>query len=121
MASGANFWCQFFALMLNCGFELRGFSMSRCAFLAAALIVLLPTGSCFAVDAKQKMATCQFGADQQRLQGEARDAFLKKSMEDGTIRAVGRLPEPSPRPSNNTKTIAHIVSEWLLTETRYLA
>ena len=60
----------------------RGFSMSRCAFLAAALIVLVPAGPCFAVDAKQKMATCQFGADQQRLQGEARDAFLKKCMED---------------------------------------
>jgi len=56
--------------------------MSRCAFLAAALIVLLPAGPCFAVDAKQKMATCQFGADQQRLVGEARDAFLKKCMED---------------------------------------
>jgi hypothetical protein len=28
------------------------------------------------------MATCQFGADQQRLQGEARDTFLKKCMED---------------------------------------
>jgi hypothetical protein len=52
--------------------------MSRCAFLAAALIVLLPARPCFAVDAKQQMATCQFGADQQRLQGVARDAFLKK-------------------------------------------
>ena len=56
--------------------------MSRCPFLVAALIVLLPARPCFAVDAKQKMATCTFGADQQRLQGEARDAFLKKCMED---------------------------------------
>ena len=56
--------------------------MSRCAFLAAALIVLLPAGPCFAVDAEQKMETWQFGADQQRPQGEARDAFLKKCMED---------------------------------------
>jgi len=56
--------------------------MSGCAFLAASLILLLAAGPCFAVDAKQKMATCQFGADQQRLQGEARDAFLKKCMED---------------------------------------
>ena len=55
--------------------------MSRCTFLAAGLIVLL-AGPCFAVDAKQKMATCKFGADQQRLQSEARDAFLKKCMED---------------------------------------
>ena len=54
--------------------------MSRYAFLAAALIVLLPTGPCFAVDAKQKMATCKFGADQQRLQGAKRDAFIKKCM-----------------------------------------
>ena len=52
--------------------------MSRCAILAAALVVVLPAGPCFAVDAKQKMATCQFGANQQRLQGEARDTFLKK-------------------------------------------
>ena len=56
--------------------------MSRCAFLVAALIVLLPGRPCFAVDAKQKMATCAFGADQQRLQGESRGAFLKKCMED---------------------------------------
>ena len=80
--------------------------MSRCAFLVAALIVLLPTRPCFAVDAKQKMATCTFGADQQRLQGEARDDFLKKCMEDGTIRAAQRLPESLARPSNSAKTIA---------------
>jgi hypothetical protein len=55
--------------------------MSRCAFLAAALIMLLPMPPCFAVD-EQKMATCKFGADQQRLQGETRDTFLKKCMED---------------------------------------
>jgi len=73
--------------------------MSRSAFLVAALIVLLPAGPCFAVDAKQKMATCQFGADQQRLQGEARDAFLKKCMEDrddprGPAPAGSRQPAP---------------------------
>jgi len=83
MAFGANFLCQFFALMRICSFKGSGGSAcSRCAFLAAALIALLPAGPCFAVDAKQKMATCQFGADQQRLQGEARDAFLKKCIED---------------------------------------
>jgi hypothetical protein len=54
--------------------------MSRYALLAAALIVLVPAGPCFAVDAKQKMATCKFGADDQRLQGAARNAFLKKCM-----------------------------------------
>ena len=54
--------------------------MSRYALLAAVLIMLVPAGACFAVDAKQKMATCKFGADDQRLQGAARDAFLKKCM-----------------------------------------
>src|ERR1700736_4513245 len=43
-------------------------------------IVLVPAWPCFAVDAKQKMATCKFGADDQKLQGAARNAFLKKCM-----------------------------------------
>jgi hypothetical protein len=72
--------------------------MSRCAFLVAALIVLLPAGECFAVDAKQKLATCKFGADQQQLQAEARDAFLKKCMEDrddpGGPRPAGAVTAP---------------------------
>jgi len=54
--------------------------MSRYALLAAALIALVPSGPCFAVDAKQKMATCKFGADDQKLQGAARNAFIKKCM-----------------------------------------
>jgi len=56
--------------------------MSRCALLAAAVFMLVPTGPSFAVDAKQKMATCKFGADDQKLQGAARNAFLKKCMEN---------------------------------------
>jgi hypothetical protein len=54
--------------------------MSRYALLAAVLMMLLPAHPAFAVDAKQKMATCKFGADDQKLQGAARDAFLKKCM-----------------------------------------
>ena len=54
--------------------------MSRYALLAAALLVFVSTEPCFAVDAKQKMATCKFGADDQKLQGAARNAFLKKCM-----------------------------------------
>jgi hypothetical protein len=56
--------------------------MSRYAFLAVALFVLVPTCPSFAVNAKQKMATCKFGADDQKLQGAARNAFLKKCMAD---------------------------------------
>jgi hypothetical protein len=54
--------------------------MCRYVLVAAALIVSVSAGPCFAVDAKQKMATCKFGADDQRLQGAARNAFLKKCM-----------------------------------------
>jgi hypothetical protein len=64
--------------------------------------VLLPAGLCFAVDATQKLTTCKFGADQQRLQGEARDVFLKKCIwRIGTIRAAQRLPD---RLSDSAKT-----------------
>src|SRR5215467_10769299 len=52
--------------------------MSRCAFLAAALIVLLPARPCFAVDAKQQMATRQFGADQICPQGALIHGILPK-------------------------------------------
>jgi hypothetical protein len=54
--------------------------MSRYALVAAALIVSISVGPCFAVDAKQKKETCNFGADDKRLQGAARDAFIKKCM-----------------------------------------
>jgi hypothetical protein len=55
---------------------------SRYALVAAALIVLTSVNPCFAVNAKQKMATCKFGADDQKLQGAARNAFLRKCMAD---------------------------------------
>jgi psiF repeat len=55
--------------------------MYRYAFLAAALIAMaVPTGPSFAVSANEKMETCKFGADDQKLQGAARDAFMKKCM-----------------------------------------
>jgi hypothetical protein len=43
----------------------------------------------------------------------------------GTIRAAGRLLEPSPRPNNSAKIHreqrARIIGDWLQTEARYLA
>jgi hypothetical protein len=50
------------------------------AVLIAMLIVVLPCAPSFAVSAKDKMATCKFGADDQKLNGPARNAFLKKCM-----------------------------------------
>ena len=36
------------------------------------LVALLPSAPSLAVTAKEKMATCKFGADDQKLQGAAR-------------------------------------------------
>jgi hypothetical protein len=54
--------------------------MIRYAAIAAVLGVMLAGVPSFAVTAKNKMATCKFGADDQKLQGAARDAFMKKCM-----------------------------------------
>ena len=50
--------------------------MYRYAFAATLLIAMLPSAPSFAVSAKDKMATCKFGADDQKLQGAARTAFM---------------------------------------------
>jgi len=48
--------------------------------IVALLTVILPTAPSLAVTAKDKMTTCKFGADDQKLQGAARSAFMKKCM-----------------------------------------
>jgi hypothetical protein len=54
--------------------------MNRYAFLAVMLAAMLPSAPSFAVSAKEKMATCKFGADDQKLAGVARNTFMKKCM-----------------------------------------
>jgi hypothetical protein len=54
--------------------------MSRYAFIAVTLIALVPSAPSLAVTAKEKMVTCKFGADDQKLQGAARAKFLKNCM-----------------------------------------
>jgi len=54
--------------------------MHRRIFIAAALIAALPSAPAFAVTAKEKMATCKFGADDQKLAGAARAKFMKNCM-----------------------------------------
>lgn len=57
----------------------RGNAAVRYA-LISALLTMLPVAPSVAVTAKQKMETCKFGADDQKLQGAARQAFLTKCM-----------------------------------------
>jgi hypothetical protein len=57
--------------------------MRRYAFISAIFVAaafMLPSAPSFAVSAKDKMATCKFGADDQKLDGAARAAFMKKCM-----------------------------------------
>jgi hypothetical protein len=54
--------------------------MIRYAVVAGLLGLMLPAVPSFAATAKQKMATCQFGADDQKLQGAARKSFMAKCM-----------------------------------------
>jgi psiF repeat len=53
--------------------------MYRYALMVAALFTMVP-GPSFAVSEKDKMATCKFGADDQKLEGAARSAFMQKCM-----------------------------------------
>jgi hypothetical protein len=57
--------------------------MHRCVFVAAMLTVMLPSVPSLAVTAKEKMETCKFGADDQKLTGTARNKFLTKCMAKG--------------------------------------
>jgi len=78
--------------------------MPRCRFIAAALIAALPMAALPsapspAVTAKDKMATCKFGADDQKLKGKARSAFMTKCMSNkndprGRVPAGAAPPPP---------------------------
>jgi hypothetical protein len=76
-----------------------GAAMLRPIFIAAVLIAVLPSAPSFAVTAKEKMATCKFGADDQKLAGAARAKFMKNCMANkndprGGAGAAGGVPPP---------------------------
>jgi psiF repeat len=71
--------------------------MPRYAFIAAVLIALMPSTPSLAVTAKEKMVTCKFGADDQKLQGAPRAKFLKNCMSnrnDPRGTTSGQAPAP---------------------------
>jgi len=75
--------------------------MLRYAVIAAMLAVMLPSAQSFALTTKDKMATCKFGADDQKLQGTARNSFMKKCMSNkdeprGAAAAPAAPPPPPP-------------------------
>jgi psiF repeat len=62
---------------------------------ATALAALITHSSpAMAVTAKQKMDTCKFGADDQKLKGAARNSFLSKCMANTDTPAKRAKPAP---------------------------
>jgi psiF repeat-containing protein len=81
------------------------FAMIRFAVAAGLLTVMLGAPS-FAVTSKEKMATCKFGADDQKLAGAQRAKFIKDCMANrndprGGAGAMGTMgPTAAPSPKN---------------------
>jgi hypothetical protein len=77
-------------------------AMLRPIFIAAILLAMLPSVPSFAVTAKEKAATCKFGADDQKLAGAARTKFMKNCMANkndprGRAGAAGGAVPPPPK------------------------
>jgi hypothetical protein len=64
------------------------------------LALMLSAAPGFAATAKDKMATCKFGADDRKLQGAARTAFMKKCMSDKDDPRGPALPAAPGQPRN---------------------
>ncbi len=74
--------------------------MLRNAVVATILTVLMPQAQSVALSPKDKMATCKFGADDQKLQGAARTAFMKKCMSNKDDPRGVATPDQSTKPKN---------------------
>jgi hypothetical protein len=64
---------------------------------AGLLVAILPGAPALAVTAKEKMETCKFGADDQKLEGTARKSFMTKCMAkaDAPERKAAAKPKPA--------------------------
>jgi len=54
--------------------------MLRYASVLGLLVNMLASGPVFAITKEQKLETCTFGADDQKLTGQARKTFLTRCM-----------------------------------------
>jgi hypothetical protein len=66
---------------------------------AAGLVASALLGaSAFAATSKEKMETCKFGADDQKLAGAKRKAFMSKCMSNAdSPRGKPAMPRPNPQ------------------------
>jgi hypothetical protein len=68
--------------------------MIRYVVIIGLMTALLPNSPSFAVTAKQKMETCKFGANDQRLAGAARAKFMKDCMANKNDPRGAAAPSP---------------------------
>lgn len=69
--------------------------MRAMTILAFAAVVGFAGTPAHALTAKEKMTTCKFGADDQKLQGKARNAFMSKCMANEKV----AKPKPASKPA----------------------
>jgi cytochrome c biogenesis protein CcdA len=62
-------------------------------------LATLPAVPAFAITAKEKMATCKFGADNEKLAGQKRAEFLKRCMSDENDPRGPAVGTPGGRPA----------------------
>ena len=74
--------------------------MLRTAAVAAMLIVMSAGAPAVAVTSKDKMATCKFGADDQKLKGPARAKFMKNCMANKNDPRGMAAPDTAPPPKD---------------------
>jgi psiF repeat len=67
--------------------------------MSSLLPILLLASPASALTAKEKMETCKFGADDQKLTGAKRNAFIKRCMANEP-RKKTTAKKPAPKPAN---------------------
>lgn len=78
--------------------------MLKVSMIAAVLIAVALGSPAFALTAKQKMDTCKFGANDQKLTGAARTAFIKKCMKDAPMERHKPAATPASTPAPEPKS-----------------
>jgi hypothetical protein len=71
--------------------------MLKRAFVIVLLAGILPNAPAFSVTKQEKMKTCEFGADDQKLTGAARKTFITKCManEDAPAKKTSKKKTPT--------------------------
>jgi hypothetical protein len=67
--------------------------MLRSAILPAVILLALAATPASAITPEQKMETCKFGADNQKLTGAARKSFIAKCMADEKASTANPKPQ----------------------------